>query len=55
MSSAKDSWFPGYRWTVCNCACGEHVGWRFDWVAKSEREPKRFWALRRDVMATAEP
>ena len=24
------SWFPGFAWTVANCArCHAHVGWRF--------------------------
>ena len=27
---SEDSWFPGYSWTILNCAgCGRHLGWRF--------------------------
>ena len=27
---SKDSWFPGYCWTIMACAvCGHHLGWKF--------------------------
>lgn len=27
---ARDSWFPGYAWTILYCGrCGNHLGWRF--------------------------
>jgi hypothetical protein len=26
----RDSWFPGYSWTIMVCAvCGHHLGWQF--------------------------
>jgi cereblon len=26
----KDSWFPGYSWTIMSCAlCDSHLGWKF--------------------------
>jgi cereblon len=26
----RDSWFPGYSWTIMNCSvCGHHLGWKF--------------------------
>mmetsp|Transcript_14121 Transcript_14121/g.20604 ORF Transcript_14121/g.20604 Transcript_14121/m.20604 type:complete len:741 (+) Transcript_14121:148-2370(+) len=26
----KDSWFPGYSWTIANCSlCHNHLGWKF--------------------------
>jgi cereblon len=31
----RDSWFPGYAWTILNCAlCGSHLGWKFT-IAKA--------------------
>lgn len=46
--SAEYSWFPGYRWTVINCAgCWAHLGWRFDAERKSLR-PQKFYGLCRN-------
>ena len=34
----EHSWFPGYAWTIINCAiCGNHLGWRFDWASLTKR------------------
>jgi cereblon len=41
------TWYPGYAWEIASCGrCRAHVGWSF--TAVSNREPPRFWALRRD-------
>lgn len=33
----KDSWFPGYSWTIMSCGfCGDHLGWKFVKVARTE-------------------
>ncbi|KXZ45021.1 hypothetical protein GPECTOR_59g628 [Gonium pectorale] len=43
----EHSWFPGYAWTIANCAaCGQHMGWRFTAVAPG-LQPAVFWGLRR--------
>ena len=49
-SETKDSWFPGYAWTIANCHyCQSHLGWKFDKVATEERSglnrPSRFWGF----------
>lgn len=29
-AETKDSWFPGYSWTIMSCGlCGAHLGWKF--------------------------
>ncbi|KAK6249022.1 hypothetical protein QUC31_020587 [Theobroma cacao] len=40
------SWFPGYAWTIINCAsCETHMGWLF--TATNEKlKPKSFWGIR---------
>lgn len=26
----RDTWFPGYAWTIACCRlCGDHIGWKF--------------------------
>jgi hypothetical protein len=27
--SAENTWWPGWRWQIAQCACGEHLGWAF--------------------------
>ncbi|TPP58022.1 Cereblon [Fasciola gigantica] len=46
--SEEYSWFPGYAWTIANCAgCSRHLGWLFTAV-KEDLRPRRFWGIRRD-------
>ncbi|XP_068702174.1 protein cereblon-like isoform X2 [Montipora foliosa] len=45
--TAENSWFPGYAWTIAECAqCGNHLGWRFTAV-KRGLSPSKFWGLTR--------
>lgn len=48
----KDSWFPGYAWTIANCRrCYHHLGWLFTLQANEEgrinveEHPKSFWGF----------
>ena len=25
----ENSWFKGFGWTIANCICGMHLGWKF--------------------------
>jgi cereblon len=35
----RDSWFPGYSWTIMSCAlCDSHLGWKFRLVQSLQRE-----------------
>ncbi|KAI6649748.1 Protein cereblon isoform X2 [Oopsacas minuta] len=46
--TSEHSWFPGYRWTMMNCAhCGTHLGWKFQ---ASKLIPKMFYGLTRRAM-----
>ncbi|KAL3085173.1 hypothetical protein niasHS_010242 [Heterodera schachtii] len=43
--STEFSWFPGYAWTVMQCAtCGHHLGWRF---SSPSLIPARFFGVSR--------
>lgn len=52
---SRDSWFPGYAWTIIHCAqCFQHLGWMFDLEKKYRRDrsdmhdkdlPIRFFGL----------
>ena len=49
-AETKDSWFPGYAWTIAYCnLCASHLGWKFHLVnRRSESEPDRpvrFWGV----------
>lgn len=45
--TAQNSWFPGYAWTIAECAqCADHLGWRFTAVKKG-LSPSKFWGLTR--------
>jgi len=52
-SSTKDSWFPGYSWTIAYCSiCSDHLGWKFRRVGKSSTldegdpdKPRMFWGF----------
>lgn len=45
----RDSWFPGYAWTIMSCAlCHSHLGWKFTLVApknSSHNRPDHFFGL----------
>lgn len=37
-----DSWFPGYAWTIMQCAlCDSHLGWRFTKVKEENEEEQQ--------------
>ncbi|XP_038699234.1 uncharacterized protein LOC119996613 isoform X2 [Tripterygium wilfordii] len=39
------SWFPGYAWTITNCAtCETQMGWLFT-ATKKNLKPKSFWGI----------
>lgn len=43
------TWYPGYAWAIAWCGnCAAHVGWAFS--AVEDREPSRFWGLRREAI-----
>ncbi|CAN7116312.1 unnamed protein product [Brassica rapa subsp. narinosa] len=47
----KDSWFPGYAWTIANCAtCETQLGWLFT-AANKKLKPSSFWAVRSSQVA----
>ncbi|XP_022907775.1 protein cereblon isoform X2 [Onthophagus taurus] len=42
-SSKQFSWFPGYAWTIMQCAaCRSHLGWQF---TSKNHHPQRFFGL----------
>jgi len=47
----RDSWFPGYSWTICYCQmCHAHLGWKFISVVKQQEQdqqnrPRTFWGM----------
>lgn len=44
-AETRDSWFPGYSWTIAYCAtCFNHLGWKFLRVRRDVTPPK-FWGL----------
>ena len=59
----RDSWFPGYAWTIANCAlCGYHLGWKFDRVGggtsgcpEDSEQPQTFFGLRAGQIHTQLP
>lgn len=45
-SSKEYSWFPGYSWTIGECAnCGNNIGWFFK-TTKKHLCPTYFWGIR---------
>ncbi|XP_077209860.1 ATP-dependent protease La (LON) domain protein [Tasmannia lanceolata] len=45
------SWFPGYAWTITNCAnCETQMGWLFTATNKNLR-PRSFWGIRSSQVA----
>jgi len=55
----RDSWFPGYSWTIMSCAfCGSHLGWKFRLVGQPHPDPDRpeyFYGLSGGSVATIIP
>lgn len=42
----QHSWFPGYAWTIINCAqCEKNMGWLFTATTK-KLLPRSFWGIR---------
>jgi cereblon len=49
--STVHSWFPGYSWTIANCAaCESHIGWLFR-ATKKNLQPRSFWGIRSSQIA----
>ncbi|XP_028802225.1 protein cereblon [Neltuma alba] len=45
------SWFPGYAWTIANCAtCESQMGWLFT-ATNRKLKPRSFWAIRSSQVA----
>ncbi|XP_008220116.1 PREDICTED: protein cereblon [Prunus mume] len=45
-AASEYSWFPGYAWTITNCAtCETHMGWLFTATNKNLK-PRLFWGVR---------
>ncbi|XP_054788639.1 uncharacterized protein LOC129294361 isoform X2 [Prosopis cineraria] len=45
-ATTQYSWFPGYAWTVANCAtCERQMGWLFT-STNRKLKPRSFWAIR---------
>ncbi|KAJ7958836.1 ATP-dependent protease LA (Lon) domain protein [Quillaja saponaria] len=45
------SWFPGYAWTITNCAtCETQMGWLFT-ATNNKLKPKSFWGIRSSQVA----
>ncbi|XP_038711325.1 uncharacterized protein LOC120005636 [Tripterygium wilfordii] len=50
-SQTEYSWFPGYAWTITNCAtCETQMGWLFT-ATKKNLKPKSFWGIRSSQVA----
>lgn len=49
-ATSEHSWFPGYKWTIMNCAhCRSHLGWKFQ-ATNKELIPKLFYGLTRRAL-----
>ncbi|XP_058074180.1 uncharacterized protein LOC131222940 [Magnolia sinica] len=47
----EHSWFPGYAWTITNCAtCEVNMGWLFTATNKT-LQPRSFWGIRSSQVA----
>ena len=43
--TARDSWFPGYLWTIIVCGnCRQHLGWKFT-ASEPHLKPPKFFGL----------
>lgn len=49
--SKEYSWFPGYAWTIANCAtCEKHMGWLFT-ATNKKLKPRSFYGIRSSQVA----
>lgn len=59
VPETRDSWFPGYSWTIMSCAfCQRHLGWKFRKVgagAATSDRPNSFYGLSAASVATYVP
>ncbi|KAL6006082.1 hypothetical protein ACLOJK_040127 [Asimina triloba] len=47
----EHSWFPGYAWTIANCAsCEMNMGWLFT-ATNKKLQPRSFWGVRSSQVA----
>lgn len=44
LPSKQFTWFPGYAWTVMQCKCMQHLGWKFTTTNK-RFSPTSFFAI----------
>ncbi|CAK7353134.1 unnamed protein product [Dovyalis caffra] len=50
-ATAEYSWFPGYAWTIVECAsCETQMGWLFT-ATKKNLKPQSFWGIRSSQVA----
>ncbi|KAK4274250.1 hypothetical protein QN277_017502 [Acacia crassicarpa] len=50
-ATTEYSWFPGYAWTIADCAtCESQMGWLFTATDK-KLKPRSFWAIRSSQVA----
>lgn len=59
-AETRDSWFPGFSWTIMNCGiCHSHLGWKFNIVDVNtfvtEDRPRFFYGLSTSQVATVVP
>uniref|UniRef100_A0A5K3F0F9 Protein cereblon n=2 Tax=Mesocestoides corti TaxID=53468 RepID=A0A5K3F0F9_MESCO len=48
--SDQYSWFPGYAWTIAQCAgCQSHMGWQFT-ATNADLRPRMFWGIKRQAL-----
>ncbi|VDO03218.1 unnamed protein product [Rodentolepis nana] len=48
--TSEYSWFPGYAWTIAECAtCGVPLGWRFT-ATRDNLQPRLFWGIKREAL-----
>mmetsp|Transcript_19363 Transcript_19363/g.33292 ORF Transcript_19363/g.33292 Transcript_19363/m.33292 type:complete len:103 (+) Transcript_19363:760-1068(+) len=56
--TAEASWFNGYAWTILECQCGQHLGWKFtrvDNFPADAARPEVFYGLSHHSIAQADP
>ncbi|XP_024458541.1 uncharacterized protein LOC7462291 isoform X1 [Populus trichocarpa] len=50
-ATVEYSWFPGYAWTIAECAsCETQMGWLFT-ATKKKLKPQSFWGIRSSQVA----
>ena len=54
LPTLKDSWFPGYAWSILSCRCRNHLGWKFSLCASHHESNldlvNMFYGIRRESM-----